>query len=170
MDISSTAPAPSISFLKFRLCSFPPWEGPNPSDWIIPEGRAGLLFSHLLFNPRWGQEMSPWPSSHPSVQRQSEVGALPAHRGSSLLQPHTPAEQHSSASQNTCPKFSSLIHTLLSHVQALLFHEEPLMGKSKPASLAGIPRVHCPEPWDTGPAQEQLIWEKHLSVLLFYGN
>lgn len=51
MDITSMAPALSIFSLKFRL--FPLRERPNPSDWIILEGREGLLSLHLLFNLRW---------------------------------------------------------------------------------------------------------------------
>lgn len=59
MGIASMFPAPSLSSPKFRLCSSPLWEGPNPSDWIAPEGRAGLFALHLLLNLRWGRGMSP---------------------------------------------------------------------------------------------------------------
>lgn len=154
MDITSTAPAPSISSLKFRLCSFPLWEGPSPSDWIILGGRAGLLSLHLLFNLRWGRGMSPGLGAS-QVSSTSQKSFPSSQQGcpSSPLQPHIPAEHHSSASQNTCPKFPSLNHTLLSHVQALLLHKKLLMCKFKPASLAGVPQMHCPRPWDTGPTR-----------------
>lgn len=151
MDIASTAPAPSISSLKFRLCSFPLWEGPNPSDWIILEGRAGFFFLYTIFSTQgggWGMSPDLCPTRVFSISQKRELSQLTA--GLPLIP--APAEHHSSASRNTCPKFSSLNLTLPSHVQALLLHEKPLMCKSKPASLAGVPQIHCPRPWDTGPA------------------
>lgn len=58
MKITSTSPAPSLCSPKFRLCSSPHWWGPNASEWITSEERAGSLDFHLLLNQRWGRGTS----------------------------------------------------------------------------------------------------------------
>lgn len=154
MDIASTAPAPSISSLKFRLCSFPLWEGPNRLDHPRRESRFASFPPSFQPEVRTGD--IPWPLSHPSVQHQPDEGAFPAHSGAAPHPCSSPTFLLSITAlllKIPALKFSSLIHTLISHVQALLLHEEPLMCEFKPASLAGVPRIQCPDPWDMGPAQ-----------------
>lgn len=157
MAIASTSPAPSPSSPKSRLSSSPRWGGPNPSARITPEGRGRFIRLPPSSPPEVRTGDVPWPPYHPSHQRwweERRFPGAPQGRPPAPLQPHAPAEHHSSASRNTCPKFPSLVHALLSPVQALPLPEEPLTSCkpiSAPPVVAGAPRTLCPEPWDAGP-------------------
>lgn len=97
MDISSMSPAPFLPEIQALL--FP--TQPNPPDWLTPEGRAGLFTFHFFLGQR--PEGRTPPDLHPTpVISTSWKEQVP----------------HSPAAPNTCPKFSSLSHALLSPVQA----------------------------------------------------
>jgi len=85
------SPAPSFSSLKFRLSSSPPWGGPNPSEWITPERRAGLFTFHLLLDLRWEQGMSPDLHSTQAISISQKKRAFLAHSRAAPYSSSSPA-------------------------------------------------------------------------------
>lgn len=159
MDITSTAPAPSISSLKFRLCSFPLWEGPSPSDYPGRESR--FTFFTPSFQPEVRKGNVPWPWCLPSVQHQSEeLSQLTA--GLPLIP--APAPHSCWASQLCFSKYLPQISKPQPH------SPQPCSGTASSQEIAHVQIQTCFSGWSPTDALSQTLGHRTYKITANMGK